>query len=53
MAPQGEIVITLTTDEVQALKAGLQELVARPGVANVKTIQAIESKLKFAEEKML
>lgn len=53
MAPKGEIAITLSSDEVETLKAGLQELIKKSGRANVDTLQAIQEKLRLAEEKML
>jgi hypothetical protein len=53
MAPKGEIVITLSSDEVKALQGGLQELTKKPGSANLEALQSIQHKLRVAEEKML
>ena len=53
MAPTGELVITLTAEEVQALKKGLGELTSNTGAPEVRALRAIQKKLQAAEEKML
>jgi hypothetical protein len=53
MAPKGELVITLTSEEVEALKPELQKLTAQSGTPKVEALKRIQAKLKAAEEKML
>lgn len=50
---QGEIVITLTSQEARALETALGKLLAQTQGSERDTLSSIQRKLKSAEEKML
>jgi hypothetical protein len=51
MAPRGEIALTLSAEEAQALKDKLEDL--RAGDPRNAVLDAILKKIKLAEEKMI
>jgi hypothetical protein len=53
MAPRGEIALTLSADEVQALKKELEELCTEGRTPRSNLFEAILEKIRIAEQKML
>jgi hypothetical protein len=50
---QGELVIMLTSEEVEALKRALASLLSKTMAGDTKTLNVIQEKLKAAQAKML
>jgi hypothetical protein len=53
MVPSGKIAITLSSEEVERLRARLEELITRSDREDFKTPESIRQKLRVAQEKML
>jgi hypothetical protein len=50
---QGELVLMLTSEEAEALKRALAALLSKTRAGDTKILNAIQEKLRVAQEKML